>query len=107
MFGTFHYGFDLMKTNLKSCFAYLKNPVYLKNEKNQWSAFFKLFIVVYLLTILLDSVPVILIYLLHLQGLPHYLKGLSRRKYWEGMLLKYGVVYSVLFHFLINLPAFI
>ena len=90
-----------MKNHLRLCFTYLKNPVYLKNEKIQWPAFFKLFIVVYLLTILLDSVPVIFGHLLHLQGLPHYLKGLSRQKYWEGMLLV-PVFEEILFRFLLK-----
>jgi hypothetical protein len=45
------------------------------------SAFFKFFITVFLLSILLNSVPTILSPLLHLQGLPHYFKGISQPKY--------------------------
>ncbi len=90
-----------MKTNLGVYFTYLKNPVYVKNEKIQWAAFFKLFIIVYFLNILLNVVPVILTHLLHLQGLPHYLKGLSRRKYWEGMLL-IPIYEEILFRFLLK-----
>ncbi len=58
-----------MKANLRLYFAYLRNPVYLKNEKIQWSAFFKLFIAVFLLSLPLGAVVFVLSHFLHLHSL--------------------------------------
>jgi len=90
-----------MKANLGLFFAYLKNPVYFKNEKIQWSSFFKLLIIVYLLFVLLSIVSGILSSLLHLKGLPDDLKGIGVRKLWELVFLV-PIFEETLFRFLLK-----
>ncbi len=90
-----------MKANLRLCFTYLKNPVYLRNEKIDWLVFIKLFITVFFLSILLNSVPTILAHFLHLQGLLHYFKGKSQPKIWEAIFL-IPILEETLFRFLLK-----
>ncbi len=90
-----------MRANLRLYFAYLKNPVYLKNEKVLWSSFFKLFIIVFLLSLPLNAVSNIISGFLHLQGISHDLKGMNQLKLWELVLLA-PVLEETLFRFLLK-----
>jgi hypothetical protein len=93
-----------MRANLRLYFAYLKNPVYLKNEKVLWSSFFKLFIIVFLLSLPLSIVSNGLMYLLHLQGLPHYFRKLGDLKLWEAIFF-IPIIEETLFRLLLK-PTF-
>ena len=92
---------EVMEASLGLYFAYLKTPVYLKNEKIDWPVFIKLFITVFLLSVILNSVPTILGHLLHLQALSHYFKGISQPKIWEAIFF-IPISEETLFRFLLK-----